>query len=153
VADVFEVLASDHAEIQRMLAELEHGPSGGTGDQLMRKKMAERLAVEASGHEALEQMFFWPAVREHMTGGDAFADEAARQEQAGRDVLDELDSTEASDPRFERLLATLISATREHVKFEEETVWPRAWVALPAPVATMLGEKIAEGKRAMLAAR
>jgi hemerythrin-like domain-containing protein len=153
VADVFEVLASEHAEIQQMLAELEREPAGGTGDQLMRKKMAERLAAEESGHEALEEMFFWPAIREHMTGGDAFADEAAGQEQAGREVLDELDRTEAGDPRFERLLATFIQAAREHIKFEEETVWPRAWVALPADVATMLGERIIEGKKAMLAAR
>ena len=153
MTDVFEVLASDHAEIQQMLAELELRPAGGTGDQLMRKKMAERLAVEASGHEALEEMFFWPAVREHMTGGDAFADEASGQEQAGRDVLNELDRTEASDPRFEQLLATFIRAAREHIKFEEETVWPRAWVALPAEVATMLGERITESKKAMLAAR
>jgi len=153
VADVFEVLASDHAEIQQMLAELERGPASGTGDQLMRKKMAERLAVEESGHEALEEMFFWPAVREHMTGGDAFADEATGQARAARAVLDELDRTGASDPRFERLLATFIQAAREHMTFEEETVWPRAWVALPADVATMLGERIAESKKAMLAAR
>jgi len=153
VTDVFEVLAADHAEIQQMLAELEREPAGGTGDQLMRKKMTERLAAEASGHEALEEMFFWPAVREHMTGGDAFADEATGQERAGREVLDELDRTEASDPRFEPLLATFIQAAREHIKFEEETVWPRAWVALPADVATMLGKRITEGKQAMLAAR
>ena len=69
MADVFTVLAQDHREVQAMLAELEKGPTGATGasaDQLaLRKKMAETLIIEESKHEALEEMYFWPAVREH----------------------------------------------------------------------------------------
>jgi hemerythrin-like domain-containing protein len=151
MTDVFGVLASDHAEVKRMLAELERGPassSGATGDQLLlRKKMVEQLVIEESRHEALEEMHFWPAVREHVTGGGALADEATGQEQEGKEVLDELDKADASHPRFEQLLATFTSAARAHIQFEEESVWPRAREGFPAEVTAALGTKIAEGKK------
>ena len=53
-----------------MLAELEKGPTRATGaseDQLaLRKKMTEQLITEESKHEALEEMYFWPVVRDHL---------------------------------------------------------------------------------------
>jgi hemerythrin-like domain-containing protein len=151
MADVFDVLARDHAEVKRMLAELEHRPAIGTGavddQQLLRKKMAEQLVIAESGHEALEEMYFWPAVREHMTNGDILADEATGQEREGKQVLDQLDKADADDPRFEQLLATFTGAAREHIQFEELTVWPQARAAFSAELAAELGTKIAEGKK------
>jgi hypothetical protein len=52
---------------------LEVGPTRATAvtqDQLMlRKELAERLIIEESGHEALEEMYFCSAVREYHPGG------------------------------------------------------------------------------------
>jgi hypothetical protein len=68
MADVFTVLAQDHQEVKAMLAELERGPTKATGateDQLaLRKKMTEQLIIEESRHEALQEMYFWPAVHQ-----------------------------------------------------------------------------------------
>ena len=73
MADVFTVLGQDHQEVKPMLAELEKGPTmatGATEDQLaLRKKMTEELIIEESRHEALEEMYFWPAVRDHLESG------------------------------------------------------------------------------------
>lgn len=64
MADVFDVLPRDHAEVKRMLAELERPPviSAGAVDdqQLLRKKVAEQLVIEESRHEALEEMSSGP---------------------------------------------------------------------------------------------
>ena len=151
MADVFDVLAEDHAEVQRMLAEFERDPAHGARSVqdalLLRKKMAEALIIEASRHEALEEMYFWPAVREQVTGGDALAGEAAGQEQEGRVILDKLDKADAWDPEFEWLLASFIKAARKHIRFEETLVWPRARAALSSQEAAELGAKIAEGKK------
>jgi hemerythrin-like domain-containing protein len=150
MADVFDVLAADHAEVGQMLAELERGPALGTGvsqDQLLlRKKMAEQLVIEESRHEALEEMYFWPAVREHVTGGNTLAETAIGQEQEGKQVLNQLDKAEADQPKFEQLLATFIRAAREHIAFEEDMVWPHARLAFSVELANELGTKIAEGK-------
>jgi hypothetical protein len=121
MADVFMVLSQDHQEVKRMLAELEQGPTRATGanqDQLaLRKKMTEQLIIEESKHEALEEMYFWPAVREHHPAGNTLADEATGQEQEAKEVLAKLDKLEAGDPEFGKLLATFTGAAREPNEF------------------------------------
>jgi hemerythrin-like domain-containing protein len=150
MADVFTVLAQDHQEVKGMLAELERGPtkaSGATEDQLaLRKKMTEQLIIEESKHEALEEMYFWPAVRQHLESGSTLADEATRQEQDAKQVLASLDKLDADDAEFEQLLGTFIMDAREHIEFEESQVWPLMRTALPAEISAELGAKIAEGK-------
>lgn len=151
MADVFTVLTQDHQQVKAMLAELEKGPTMATGaseDQLaLRTKMTETLIIEESKHEALEEMYFWPAVREYHSAGDTLADEATSQEQEAKHVLAELDKLDASNAKFEELLSTFIAAAREHIAFEENEVWPGLRAVLPAEVASELGTKIAEGKK------
>ena len=151
MADVFTVLAKDHQEVKAMLAELERGPTRATGateDQLaLRKKMTEQLIIEESRHEALEEMYFWPAVRDRLQSGDTLADEATGQEQDAKQVLASLDKLGPDDGEFEQLLGKFIMAAREHIEFEESQVWPLMRTALPAETAAELGSKIAEGKK------
>ena len=60
----FDVLASDHEQVKRLLSQFEAAPAAsGTNDSLLaaRKKMAETLVIEESKREAVEAMYFWPA--------------------------------------------------------------------------------------------
>ena len=150
MTDVFTVLATDHQEVKDMLAELEKGPARATGagqDQLaLRKKMTEQLIIEESKHEALEEMYFWPAVREHLPAGNTLADAATGQEQEAKQVLADLDKLDASEAEFEKLLAKFTVAARQHIEFEETRVWPGLRAVLTADTAAELGAKIADGK-------
>ena len=151
MAEVFEDLAKDHAEVKQMLAELEAGltaSSGATSDDLsMRKKMVEQLVIEESKHEALEEMYFWPAVREKLPDGDTLADTAIGQEQEGKEVLDKLDKLDAGDAEFEKLVTKFIKAGRTHITYEETQVWPSLRNALSADDASQIGTKIEQGKK------
>jgi thiamine pyrophosphate-dependent acetolactate synthase large subunit-like protein len=148
--DVFTVLAQDHQDVKAMLAELERGPTratGATGDQLaLRKKMTEQLIIEESRHEALEEMYFWPAVRDRLESGNTLADEATGQEQDAKQVLASLDKLSPDDAEFEQLLGKFIMDARQHIEFEESQVWPLMRTALAAGISAELGDKIAEGK-------
>jgi hypothetical protein len=150
MTDVFTVLAKDHQEVKNMLAELAKGPTAATGtndNQLaLRKKMTQELIIEESKHEALEEMYFWPAVREHLPAGDTLADEATSQEQEAKQVLADLDKLDAGDAEFETLLAKFTVAARQHIEFEETRVWPGLRAAITAETAAELGAKIATGK-------
>jgi hypothetical protein len=68
--------------------------------------MVEQLVIEESKHEALEEMYFWPAVREKLPDGDQLAGTAIGQEQEGKEVLDKLDKLDADDAGFEKLVTT-----------------------------------------------
>jgi hypothetical protein len=149
---VFDVLASDHDEVRRMLAELTTGPtmaSGASEDELLlRKRMTEQLVIEESGHEAAEEMYLWPAVRERAADGDKLADQAARQEQTAKEVLNRLDKLDAGHAAFEELLGMFATAALLHMEFEESQVWPALSVGLTAAEAEELGGLIAVAKRA-----
>jgi len=148
--DVFDVLSHDHEEVKQMLAELETGPTamtGATGEQLQaRKKLAEKLIIEESKHEAVEEEYFWPAVREKLPEGNRLADEATQQEQDAKVVLDRIDKLGASEPEFEELISKFALAGREHIAYEETQVWPAMQAALSHHEAAELGEKLESGK-------
>src|SRR5690348_4214107 len=146
----FDVLASDHEQVKKLLSQFEAAPAAsGTNDSLLaaRKKMAETLVIEESKHEAVEEMYFWPAVREHVPNGDALADQAISQEQEGKEVLAKLDKLDADDPEFERLVREFTSAAREHIAFEETQVWPALRAALTETQSLELGEKLEQAKK------
>jgi hypothetical protein len=151
MTNAFDVLAVDHIEVKRMLTELEMGAvrqGAASPEQLTeRKKLAEQLVIEESKHEAVEEMYFWPAVREHLPDGDELADTAIGQEQEGKEVLAKLDKLDAGSPEFEQLLADFIRAGREHISYEENYVWPELRVALTAQQAAELGSKLETGKK------
>ncbi|MGH3251212.1 MAG: hemerythrin domain-containing protein [Trebonia sp.] len=150
MANAFDVLAKDHEEVKRMLAELELGPTAATGadpDQLaLRKKMVQHLVIEESKHEAAEEMYFWPAVRKALTDGDDLANQAQDQEQEGKDVLSQLDKLAPESDEFEARLAQFTSAGRAHIAFEESAVWPHLRQVLSAGQAEDLGRQLAEAK-------
>jgi hypothetical protein len=133
-----------------MLAELEKGPTRATGasqNQLaLRKKMSQELIIEESKHEALEEMYFWPAVREHLAAGSTLAGEATGQEQEARQVLADLEKLDASDAELDELLAKFTIAARQHIEFEETRVWPGLRTAITAETSAELGTKVADGK-------
>ena len=148
---VFEVLSRDHEEVKQMLSEFEKGPTAADGagpDQLARrKKMAETLVILESRHEAVEEMYFWPAVRDRLPGGGRLADEATGQEQEAKQVLARLDKSGADDPEFEKLLGQFITAGREHIAFEETRVWPGLRSVLTRTEAEELGGKLEQAKK------
>jgi hypothetical protein len=153
--DVFDVLAEDHEEIRKTLAELEKGPTAATGateDQLvLRKIMTEELIIEEAKHEEIELTCVWPAVREHVPGGDQLADRAICAELEIVALLAELDQLDVCQPEFERLLTAFTQAAREHFDFEEGLVWPRlrASGALTAKAASELAGKILQAREAV----
>lgn len=152
MTDAFDVLAKDHQEVKQMLAELAQGPTAAAGASenalLLRKNMTQQLIIEESRHEAAEEMYFWPAVREHLPGGDALADEAVSQEQHAKEVLDKLDKLDATDPEFEQLIGTFSAAALEHITFEEDRVWPGLRGVLTEQAATELGDALITAKKA-----
>jgi hemerythrin-like domain-containing protein len=151
MADAFEILAHDHAEVKQMLTQLQLGAVrqgvAGAEQLTQRKKLAEQLIIEESRHEAVEEMYFWPAVREHLPNGDELADTAIGQEDEGKDVLDKLGKLDAGDPEFEKLLAEFTRAGREHIDYEETRVWPELRAALSAEQSQEIGSKMEAAKK------
>jgi hemerythrin superfamily protein len=148
--DVFTVLGQDHAEVRQMLTELENGPTrrgGASASQLQeRKQLVQALIIAESKHEAVEEEYFWPVVRELSGDGAQLADQGTNQEQEAKVVLDRLNRLDPADDEFEELVAAIIRDGRAHIAFEEERVWPRLRETLNPSGAEKLGAQLLQGK-------
>jgi len=151
MADVFEVLKKDRDEVKAMLGWLADGQtaaSGATTGQLEeRKRLVDNLIIEESRHEAVEQQYFWPAVRRLGPEGDRVADQAIEQETSGEQILNELDRLAPDDHRFESVLAAFASDARAHIAFEEAHAWPLLSATLSQQESAELADKITQAKK------
>jgi hypothetical protein len=150
---VFDVLGKDHDEVKRMLAELRQRPAdqptlgASTRELTIRQKRIEELVAVMSRHEAAEEMYFWPAVRERHPDGDVLADKAIAQEEEGGKILDLLGELDAGQPEFEAMLAMFVQAARDHMFYEETIVWPGLALLLSGHEAASLGRKLKRARK------
>jgi hemerythrin superfamily protein len=150
MSDVFTVLSTDHNEVKSMLEALESTPghAAGASDAVLtaRKGVAEQLVIASSGHEAAEEQYFWPAVRERLPDGNELADQAISQESQAKEILARLDKLGAADAEFDQLVTEYTPAALAHIEFEETRVWPGMRRALSAEESGDLGDKITAAK-------
>ena len=151
MSDVFQVLKKDHDEVKAMLAELQEGPrasTGATAEQLaFRKRSVDAVIIEESKHEAAEQMYFWPAVKQLGPDGQRVAEAGLEQEAEADPVLADLDKLQPGDEGFEELLVAFTSAARAHIAYEEAHAWPLLRASITADEAQALGDQITQAKK------
>ena len=149
--DVFKVLKQDHDEVKAMLTQLEEGPKASTGatdEQLTyRKQAVDALVIEESKHEAVEQQYFWPAVKALGPDGERVAEVGLEQEQEADPVLADLDRLTPRDTEFEERLVAFASDARAHIAFEEAHAWPLLQASISADQAEALGDQVARAKK------
>ncbi|MDA8392363.1 MAG: hemerythrin domain-containing protein [Actinomycetota bacterium] len=148
--DPFELLASDHEQVRTMLDQLQRSaPTALTTESEMnlRKAAVDRLIIAESQHEAVEEMYFWPAVASLVPEGRVMADRGREQEDQAKQVLQMLDKTQPREVTFEKLVMQVIPPALEHISYEEEVVWPQLRSKLSAEAAADLGEKLAKAKK------
>ena len=150
MSNAFDILRADHREVEQMLASLGAGPSHTSGATQVRpearKQLTEKLVIESSKHEAAEEEYFWPMVRDRLPDGDQLADHAIAQEIDAKKVLARLEKLSPGQADFEELLSSYIPAAREHIGYEEDVVWPTLQEVLTAAEAEELGKNIAIAK-------
>jgi hypothetical protein len=151
--DALTFLRQDHDRVLAMLDELEQVLEASQGDARAlgpHKALVRSLLVVESEHEALEDRYFWPVVRAHVTDGEALAARAATQEAEARSLRARIDR--AVDPahvELATLVANVVREGRTHIAYEQDEVWPRVREALDADALGELGAAMAKAKVAV----
>ena len=145
--DVLTVLLTDHNVVLRILRSLERGRGRGEAEQTARAELVTSLVITESGHEAVEEQYFWPLVRKMVPDGDVLADHAIGQEKAGKYLLQRLEKGPVGSPEFEEALATYIPAAREHINVEQTRVWPLRRQFCSAQQLEAVGEKMVAARK------
>jgi hemerythrin-like domain-containing protein len=145
--DALTFLREDHKSVLGMLEVLDGAPSGSGAELSGLGTMVTNLVIAESQHEAIEEQFFWPAVRDALDDGDDLADEAIAQEQEGKKLLQRLENGEPGDPDYQQALQEFVKAGREHIMYEQDVVWPKFEAAVSRDDLDKLGEKLEAAKK------
>ncbi|WP_063057616.1 hemerythrin domain-containing protein [Nocardia sienata] len=145
--DALTFLRADHESVLGMIESLERGRGTSETELRNRGHLATSLVIAASQHEAVEEQFFWPAVRKILPEGDELADHGLDQEESGKQLLQQIEDSEAGTPEFEQALTDFLVAMREHIEYEQNQVWPRFAEVEPPEEMADLGEKMAAAKK------
>ena len=139
--DVIEVLTHDHREVESMFDKLTAVTDPGE-----RRQIADQITIELVRHSVAEEQHLYPAVREHVPGGDAIADRELADHAEVEKLLKGLEKTEPESEDFSALTGQLIRTVSAHVQDEEHAVFPAlAGHASPADL-RRLGEQVQAAK-------
>ncbi|MCH5677011.1 hemerythrin domain-containing protein [Streptomyces gilvus] len=141
--NVIDELMTDHREVEEIFGRIEALSPGDKN----RKVYADQATMELVRHSVAEEAYLYPAVREHVAGGDALADRELEDYAKAEQIMKDLESCEADHMEFDRLIGLLMTEIRSHIADEEENLFPRLRAACPPEALDKLGDKVRMAKK------
>ncbi|MEE6264041.1 MULTISPECIES: hemerythrin domain-containing protein [Streptomyces] len=141
--DVIAELMSDHRTIEALFSQFEGTPPGSDA----RKRLADEITIEWVRHAVAEEEHLYPAVRDHLDGGEALADREVAVHERVEQLLKELEGCEPQDLDFNRLMVKVRTEVTAHVREEERTLFPRLREGVHPFILESLGRKVRESKK------
>jgi hemerythrin-like domain-containing protein len=145
--DALTFLREDHKSVLGMLEVLDGAPMGSGAHSSGLETMVTNLIIAESQHEAIEEEFFWPAVRKALDNGDDLADEAIAQEEAGKKLLQRLNDGKPGDADYHDALQEFVKVGRQHIQYEQDVVWPLFEAVVDRDEREKIGEKLEVAKK------
>ncbi|PBC69995.1 hemerythrin HHE cation binding domain-containing protein [Streptomyces sp. TLI_235] len=140
--NVVAELRADHREVEEMFGRIK---AMSTGGQELRD-MVDEVTIELVRHSVAEEQYLYPAVREHLAGGDRIADKEIDDHSRVERILKQLEGMDTGDTSFRPLLQELMDEVTAHVRDEENNLFPMMEQACTAEMLDDLGDKIRRAK-------
>jgi hemerythrin superfamily protein len=140
--DVVDILTSDHHEVMDLVSRI---PSADPGQ---RRDMADTVIAELMRHSVAEEMYVYPAMKEHLPDGESEVQHDVEEHQQLVEVMKELEGIDSADPRFLEALGRLETVLRDHVADEERDQFPQLRARLPREQLVEIGAKVETAKKA-----
>lgn len=141
--NVIDELMTDHREVEELFGRIEALPPGDKN----RKVYADQATIELVRHSVAEEEYLYPAARKHLPDGDALADREIEDHSTAEQIMKDLESCEADDAEFDRLIGQLMSDVRSHIADEEGNLFPRLREACTPEALDELGDRIRQAKK------
>ena len=137
--DGIDVLKEDHRTVENLFSRLESGIDQETLDEVIK---------ELSVHAVIEEQILYPAVRRELGEGDALAEHSLEEHQEVKETLAKLGRAGADGEETPELVAQLIASVREHVREEENKIFPAIRAATNPAALEALAEALHKAKKA-----
>jgi hemerythrin superfamily protein len=140
--DVVDLLTTDHHEVLDLVGRIPNA------DPAQRRDMADTVIAELMRHSVAEEMYVYPAMRDHLPDGDRRVQHDIDEHQQLVEVMKELEDVDASDARFLETLGRLETVLRDHVSDEESDQFPQLRARLSSEQLVEMGTKVEAAKKA-----
>ena len=141
--DAFELLKKDHKNVSQLFKEIE-AASGQT-----KKEIFARLKSELDVHANVEERIFYPALENKDEARDITL-EAYEEHKVVKDLLGELESSNAPEDEWDAKLTVLKENVEHHVEEEEGELFSKARQALSKQEIEELGVEMEAEKASQL---
>ncbi|MGY3200130.1 hemerythrin domain-containing protein [Streptomyces sp. TE5632] len=141
--DVIDELVTDHREVEDLFGKIEDLPAGHKD----RKAYADQATIELVRHSVAEEAYLYPAVREHVENGNTLADRELADHAKAEQIMKDLESRDAGDAEFDRLVGMLMGEIREHIADEEQNLFPGLRASCSPEQLDQLGDKVRQAKK------
>ncbi|MDQ1497775.1 MAG: hypothetical protein QOI86_1115 [Actinomycetota bacterium] len=148
--DAITLLKNDHKTVEDLFKRFEK-----LGPRAVKSKedVVARIIRELSVHAAIEEMLFYPAIREAVDDGNGDIDdlvlESLEEHHIVKWVLSELDGMSAENERFDAKVTVLMENVRHHVEEEEGDLFPKVQKLLGKQRLAELGDAMAKAKKSV----
>jgi len=161
--DAIATLVQDHRKVSHLLEQLlatqrYSDVTARKGDHQLsheeKRKTLDQVIRELSIHSHIEEMHMYPVIRGSIKNGDALIDRSLNEHQVVKEVLYDLDQFSSSlsaypaswpafpFDRIEKLKSNLL----QHIKEEEEEIFPQLQKNLPKERLVDLGKTLEEAR-------
>jgi hemerythrin-like domain-containing protein len=112
----------------------------------VKRQLVDTMIEELSRHAEIEELVFYPAVRQEVDNSESDVLEALEEHHVVKIVLRELEDLEPTDERFDAKVTVMMESVRHHVQEEEQTMFPEVRRAMRRPRLRELGDELRDAK-------
>ena len=140
--DAITLLKQDHKAVEKLFKQFEKAKQPA-----QQRKIAGQVVKELSVHAAIEEMIFYPAVRDRVPKEEETVLEALEEHHVVKWVLSELEDMKPDHERFKAKMSVMMESVRHHVEEEESELFPAVRKALGRRELGELGEALEKAKK------
>ncbi len=140
--DAVALLKADHRAVEKLFGQFEKA----SGED-RKAQIAQQICMELRVHTQIEEEIFYPSSREFLKD-DEIVNEAIVEHQSAKDLIQQIESMDASDEMFDAKVDVLKEMIQHHVEEEEKEYFPqlqKSEMDLKA-----IGEQLADRKRELM---
>lgn len=141
-SDVVDILTTDHREMIELISEI-----GRTADPSQRRDLADTLIAEVMRHAVAEEMFVYPAMKDHVPNGPEEVEHDKKEHDEIVKLMKRIEDVDPSDPTFMGLVRELESQLTHHAGDEESEQFPKLRTHIPAEKLVDMGKKVQNAKK------
>ena len=141
--DAITLLKQDHKTVKQLFAQFD---KAGENAHVRKREIVDKLIEELSVHAAIEEQYFYPAVRQAVHELDDEILESLEEHHVVKWTLSELEDLDPKAERFDAKVTVLKESVLHHMKEEESELFPQARAAMGRKVLQELGTKLEHAK-------